>query len=179
MRILIFGIDYRPEVTAIGPDAAGLAEHPVARGDDVTVITGLPSYLGWRLMRGTPRRPPAIEPLVGAIRHSAPTMESESLGWADLISRSRAPAGRLRHPDASSGTRIGPHSNVRNQSRFTDLAFAGSADDEARRGPDVGGSDELRESDRTANLPSLRRSAPVGQRSPAQFARVVGLDVQT
>ncbi len=65
MRVLIVGINYRPERTAVGPYTAGLAEHLAARGDDVTVITGLPSYPGWRLMRGTPRRLLATEQRAG------------------------------------------------------------------------------------------------------------------
>jgi hypothetical protein len=55
LRVLIIGINYRPEVTGIGPYTAGLAEHLAARGDDVTVITGLPHYPAWRIARGTPR----------------------------------------------------------------------------------------------------------------------------
>jgi len=65
MRVLIIGINYRPEPTAVGPYTAGLAEHLAARGDEVTVLTGLPSYPGWRLMRGTPRRLLATERLDG------------------------------------------------------------------------------------------------------------------
>ena len=65
MRVLIIGINYRPEPTGIGPYTAGLAEHLAARGDEVTVLTGLPSYPGWRLMRGTPRRLLATERLDG------------------------------------------------------------------------------------------------------------------
>jgi glycosyltransferase involved in cell wall biosynthesis len=65
MRVLIIGINYRPEPTAVGPYTAGLAEHLAARGDEITVITGLPSYPGWRLMRGTPRRLIATERLGG------------------------------------------------------------------------------------------------------------------
>ena len=65
MRVLIVGINYRPEPTGIGPYTAGLAEHLAPRGDDVTVITGLPSYPGWRLMSGTPRRLVASERLEG------------------------------------------------------------------------------------------------------------------
>ena len=80
MRILIIGINYRPEPTGIGPYTAGLAEHLAARGDLVTVITGLPSYPGWRLMHGTPRRLIAIEHLcdVNVIRaaHYVPTAQS-------------------------------------------------------------------------------------------------------
>ena len=55
MRVLIIGINYRPELTAVGPYTAGLAEHLVARGDEVTVLTGLPHYPAWRIARGTPR----------------------------------------------------------------------------------------------------------------------------
>jgi glycosyltransferase involved in cell wall biosynthesis len=65
MRVLIIGINYRPEPTGIGPYTAGLAEHLAARGDDVTVITGLPSYPGWRLMQGASRRLIATERLDG------------------------------------------------------------------------------------------------------------------
>ena len=65
MRVLIIGINYRPEPTGIGPYTAGLAEHLAARGDEVTVLTGLPSYPGWRLMRDTPRRLLATERLGG------------------------------------------------------------------------------------------------------------------
>ncbi len=47
-RVLIIGINYRPELTGIGPYTAGLAEALVSRGDDVTVLTGLPHYPAWR-----------------------------------------------------------------------------------------------------------------------------------
>lgn len=65
MRVLIIGINYRPEVSGIGPYTAGLAEHLAARGDEVTVLTGLPSYPGWRLERGTARRLLVTEVLDG------------------------------------------------------------------------------------------------------------------
>ena len=54
-RILIVGINYRPEMTGIGPYTAGLAEALVSRGDDVTVLTGLPHYPAWRIARQSPR----------------------------------------------------------------------------------------------------------------------------
>lgn len=56
MRVLIIGINYRPELTAVGPYTAGLAEHLAARGDLVTVITGLAHYPQWRIARGTRRK---------------------------------------------------------------------------------------------------------------------------
>jgi colanic acid biosynthesis glycosyl transferase WcaI len=55
LRVLIIGINYRPGPTGIGPYTAGLAEHLAARGDDVTVLTGLPHYPAWRIAGGTPR----------------------------------------------------------------------------------------------------------------------------
>jgi glycosyltransferase involved in cell wall biosynthesis len=56
MRVLIIGINYRPELSGIGPYTADLAEHLAGRGDDVTVIAGLPHYPSWRIGRETPRR---------------------------------------------------------------------------------------------------------------------------
>ena len=55
LRVLIIGINYRLELTGIGPYTAGLAEHLAARGDEVTALTGLPHYPAWRIARGTPR----------------------------------------------------------------------------------------------------------------------------
>ncbi len=55
-RVLLVGINYRPELTAVGPYTAGLAEHLARRGDEVTVVTGLPHYPAWRIAPGTPRR---------------------------------------------------------------------------------------------------------------------------
>ena len=37
MRVLIIGINYRPDLTGIGPYTADLAEYLAGRGDDVTV----------------------------------------------------------------------------------------------------------------------------------------------
>ncbi len=53
--MLIIGINYRPELTSVGPYTAGLAEQLAARGDEVTVLTGLPNYPAWRIAAGTPR----------------------------------------------------------------------------------------------------------------------------
>jgi putative colanic acid biosynthesis glycosyltransferase WcaI len=54
-RILVIGINYRPELTGIGPYTAGLAEYLAMRGHEVTVITGLPHYPDWRIAKGTSR----------------------------------------------------------------------------------------------------------------------------
>lgn len=55
MRVLIIGINYRPELTGIGPYTAGLAEHLADRGDQVNVVTGLPHYPAWRIATGSRR----------------------------------------------------------------------------------------------------------------------------
>jgi glycosyltransferase involved in cell wall biosynthesis len=49
MRLIITGISYSPEATGIAPYTTGLAEHLAARGDQVSVITGVPSYPQWRV----------------------------------------------------------------------------------------------------------------------------------
>ena len=55
LRVLIIGMYYSPEVTGNAPYTAGLAEHLAARGDEVTVLAGLPHYPAWRIARGTSR----------------------------------------------------------------------------------------------------------------------------
>ncbi len=49
MRVLVVGSSYAPEEIGIAPYTSGLAEHLVARGDEVTVVTGMPSYPEWRV----------------------------------------------------------------------------------------------------------------------------------
>jgi colanic acid biosynthesis glycosyl transferase WcaI len=47
VRLLITGVNYRPEATGIGPYTAGLAEHLARRGHDVVVGTTFPHYPHW------------------------------------------------------------------------------------------------------------------------------------
>ena len=49
MRLVITGISYAPEETGIAPYTTGLAEHLAAKGHEVTVLTGVPSYPQWRV----------------------------------------------------------------------------------------------------------------------------------
>lgn len=49
LQILIFGVNYSPEETGIGPYTAGLAEFLVEEGHNVRVVTGFPSYPQWRV----------------------------------------------------------------------------------------------------------------------------------
>jgi colanic acid biosynthesis glycosyl transferase WcaI len=55
MRLLITGMNYRPEATGIGPYTAGLAEHLAGRGHDVVVTTTFPHYPHWTWQQPTGR----------------------------------------------------------------------------------------------------------------------------
>ena len=48
MRILVWGINYAPEVTGIGPCNTVLCEHLRAAGHEVEMVTSFPYYPGWR-----------------------------------------------------------------------------------------------------------------------------------
>jgi colanic acid biosynthesis glycosyl transferase WcaI len=48
-KILIVGINYRPETTGIAPYTSDVAERFAGAGHDVTVITGFAHYPAWRL----------------------------------------------------------------------------------------------------------------------------------
>lgn len=49
MKILIYGINYAPELTGIGKYTGGMATWLARRGHDVSVITALPYYPEWRV----------------------------------------------------------------------------------------------------------------------------------
>jgi colanic acid biosynthesis glycosyl transferase WcaI len=48
MRVLVWGINYAPEVTGIGPCNTALCEHLQAAGHDVEMVTSFPYYPEWR-----------------------------------------------------------------------------------------------------------------------------------
>ena len=52
MRILVLGINYAPEKTAIAPFTTGLCEHLAGEGHDVTVVTAFPYYPEWSVQEG-------------------------------------------------------------------------------------------------------------------------------
>jgi putative colanic acid biosynthesis glycosyltransferase WcaI len=53
-RIVIFGINYAPELTGIAPYTTELAEHYAAQGHAVRVVTGIPHYPEWRRLAVPP-----------------------------------------------------------------------------------------------------------------------------
>jgi colanic acid biosynthesis glycosyl transferase WcaI len=49
MRILIYGINYAPELTGIGKYTSEMCEYLVMRGYEVTMITAFPYYPEWKI----------------------------------------------------------------------------------------------------------------------------------
>jgi colanic acid biosynthesis glycosyl transferase WcaI len=78
-KILIIGINYRPETTGIAPYTSDMAEHLAASGHRVTVITGFAHYPAWRGEPGE-RRMRAVESRGGVRilrrRHYVPRSQS-------------------------------------------------------------------------------------------------------
>lgn len=52
MRVLVYGINYTPELIGTGKYTGEMAEWLVGRGHDVRVVTGIPYYPDWRVHRG-------------------------------------------------------------------------------------------------------------------------------
>jgi len=48
-HILLFGVNYEPEQTGIGPYTSGMARHLAEKGHKVTVVTGMPHYPQWKI----------------------------------------------------------------------------------------------------------------------------------
>lgn len=48
-RILLTGINYWPEETGIAPYTTGLAEHLASLGANITILSGMPYYPGWKV----------------------------------------------------------------------------------------------------------------------------------
>jgi len=52
MKILIYGINYFPELTGIGKYSGGMAEWLATRGHEVRVVTAPPYYPQWQVLAG-------------------------------------------------------------------------------------------------------------------------------
>src|SRR5262245_59290281 len=55
MRIVVWGINYSPELTGIAPYNTALCNFLRARGYDVAMVTGFPYYPAWRKIPGDAR----------------------------------------------------------------------------------------------------------------------------
>lgn len=79
-HLLLFGINFDPEKTGIGPYTTGMAEHLARRGHKVTVVTGMPHYPEWRIDPAYRRRFRVQEwrndVLVRRVRHYVPSRQS-------------------------------------------------------------------------------------------------------
>ena len=56
MRLLVLGINYAPEMIGIAVYTTGLAEAMAEHGHDVSVVTAVPSYPGWKVFDGVRKR---------------------------------------------------------------------------------------------------------------------------
>jgi colanic acid biosynthesis glycosyl transferase WcaI len=54
-RVLIYGLDYWPDLTGIAPYTTAFAEHLAEQGDRVDVVTGMPYYPEWKVREGYAR----------------------------------------------------------------------------------------------------------------------------
>src|ERR1043166_7618355 len=52
MRILVWGINYSPEITGIAPFNAGLCDHLKRQGHEVEMVTAFPYYPFWKKIDG-------------------------------------------------------------------------------------------------------------------------------
>src|SRR6185503_10236909 len=52
MRIIVWGINYSPELTGIAPFNAGLCDHLKNQGHDVEMVTAFPYYPFWKKIDG-------------------------------------------------------------------------------------------------------------------------------
>lgn len=108
-RLLMVGINYRPEQTGIAPYTAGLAEYLASRGRQVTVVTGMPHYPQWQVRDGYEGRLRTREQMdevrVLRLRHYVPGRQS---AWRRALYEGSfllhgLTAGSLPRPDAVVG----------------------------------------------------------------------------
>ncbi len=55
-RVIVYGMNFAPEMAGVGRYTGEIAEHLVAEGADVTVVTTPPHYPGWRVQPGYANR---------------------------------------------------------------------------------------------------------------------------
>lgn len=55
-RVLVYGINYAPEIAGVGRYTGEIGEYLASQGHEVCVITAPPHYPGWRTQAGRPNR---------------------------------------------------------------------------------------------------------------------------
>jgi colanic acid biosynthesis glycosyl transferase WcaI len=55
-RVIVYGMNFSPEIAGVGRYTGEIAEHLVAEGAEVTVVTTPPHYPGWRVQPGHANR---------------------------------------------------------------------------------------------------------------------------
>ena len=71
-RIVIYGINYAPEIAGVGRYTGEIGEHFAAEGHDVCVITAPPHYPGWKAKEGYSNRRWVKEEVAGATVYRCP-----------------------------------------------------------------------------------------------------------
>ena len=99
-KILIVGINYRPETSGIAPYTTDFAEHLVGAGHSITVITGFPHYPAWRLQHGETRwRAAEMRGGVRVLRRRHYVPRSQSAGRRAMYEGSFLVHGALSRPE--------------------------------------------------------------------------------
>ncbi|KAG0770774.1 hypothetical protein G6F22_017104 [Rhizopus arrhizus] len=101
MKILIYGINYAPELTGIGKYSAELAEWMAAHGHEVSVLTAPPYYPQWQVHDGYRAGRYRKEERAGVTVRRAP-LWLRSVQSAVTAASGRQPAG----PHPCGGTRL-------------------------------------------------------------------------
>lgn len=107
-RLLIYGINYWPEITGIAPYTSGLAQYLAAKGWRVSVCTGMPHYPQWEVHQAYRRRLRATETIDGVnvwrVRHSVPSQQSAiRRGLYEVSYLAHSSVLRLPRPDVVLG----------------------------------------------------------------------------
>lgn len=72
MKLLVYGINYHPELTGIGKYTTEMCEYLTSRGHEVEVITAMPYYPEWRIHSAYRRRGWHTEMIEGVKVHRVP-----------------------------------------------------------------------------------------------------------
>jgi colanic acid biosynthesis glycosyl transferase WcaI len=85
-RIVIYGINYAPEIAGVGRYTGEIGEHFAAEGHDVCVVTAPPHYPGWKAKDGYSAKRWMKESLAGAQVYRCPLyLNTQMRGFRRLL----------------------------------------------------------------------------------------------